>query len=455
MLQKRISGHYVSFWDTRGSDTVELLRRSVPSGRCALVFVYDVTDGDSLHEVKERISEFRACGLTNPIVLLGNKVDKKSEGDSNKQNLKEDYPQAFVVELSAKTHTDVKALFAGLLKNKAFMHQLDAYSPELDGAQIPRIAAILKQRTRAGCTGVLWSWLSQHLFQKDKSSVDHIRSPGSTPFSVDGTVLHHIAQPSDFCAVTLEHETEDPPPSPKSSVLLPEIPAEKPASVKHGLKSSLIARTTSDILVEGKFMQDISKPLVQTAEVHISQFLYAETVYVYIHQPSELIQMIEIVKRNFHRSQQSQLGICAIEILWYTIIDNSYFSALPVFKKTGVVFTSSLRQKYKNAEYMASVQKELLSENPSEWARRYVLSLFVYARCGSVAYRDTNSIRHGKLIDVAPRPEGVELYLSLDENTVRVVVCWTYCGDINYFGIYLDSAMQNVVPNLAGWSVYS
>ena len=150
--------------------------------------------------------------------------------------------------------------------------------------------------------------------------------------------------------------------------------------------------------------------MVQTAEFHISQFLYAETVYVYIHQPSELIQMIEIVKRDFHGSQQSQLGICAIEILWYTIVDHPYYSALPLFfDRTGVVFTSSLRQKYENAEYMASVQNELLSENPSEWARRYVWSLFVYARYGSVAYRDTNSIRHGKLIGVAPRPEGVEL----------------------------------------------
>jgi hypothetical protein len=195
------------------------------------VFIYDIADEKSLYNVKEQISKFQDHGFTNPIVLFGNKIDNKSDGKFEEQNLEKDYPQAFVGELSAKTHMQAIAPFFRLLKNEASMRQVNAYSPELEGARIPRSDATRKQRTRAGCTSIPWLWLSQYLFRKKKPLVDQIGSHGPTPFTVEGTKPHR--------------ETNDPQPSTRSSLLLPPRPStpETISSITRSRSSS----TTSEV----------------------------------------------------------------------------------------------------------------------------------------------------------------------------------------------------------------
>lgn len=102
-------------WDTAGQERFRTITSSYYRGAQGIILVYDCTDPESFHNVKQWMGEIDryACENVNKL-LVGNKCDLRDEKRVDVATAKEfaaDMEVPFI-ETSAKTSTNVEETFA-------------------------------------------------------------------------------------------------------------------------------------------------------------------------------------------------------------------------------------------------------------------------------------------------------------------------------------------------------
>eukprot|EP01098_Paradermamoeba_levis_P000023 TRINITY_DN1003_c0_g2_i1.p1 TRINITY_DN1003_c0_g2~~TRINITY_DN1003_c0_g2_i1.p1 ORF type:complete len:211 (+),score=55.75 TRINITY_DN1003_c0_g2_i1:167-799(+) len=106
-------------WDTAGQERYHSLAPMYYRGAQAAIVVYDITSYSSFNRAKTWVKELQRQGNPNIVIALaGNKLDlaAKREVQTEEAQAYADENGSLLMETSAKTDTNVKALFVAIAK---------------------------------------------------------------------------------------------------------------------------------------------------------------------------------------------------------------------------------------------------------------------------------------------------------------------------------------------------
>jgi hypothetical protein len=152
----------------------------------------------------------------------------------------------------------------------------------------------------------------------------------------------------------------------------------QPPQYDKTLRSNLLSRPTmrSEILVEGSVTRKLSVIMSADTNIHLSRFLYGDTVYLQVHRPATLVQLIQSFRSTLYYHQNSEPGVCTAAEFYYVITDDRsipFFQAHDILlQTTKSVLASDLLRKCQNTDFMINVWQALSRKNPYPWASRYI-----------------------------------------------------------------------------------
>lgn len=106
-------------WDFGGEEKFKFLIPSYAQGCSGGIFIFDLTNYESLINVINWLPEFRKVSKNFPILMVGSKLDLKEERVCNKEealDLMELHKLHNYLECSSKTGDNVQTIFSLLLK---------------------------------------------------------------------------------------------------------------------------------------------------------------------------------------------------------------------------------------------------------------------------------------------------------------------------------------------------
>eukprot|EP01108_Squamamoeba_japonica_P005606 TRINITY_DN44_c0_g2_i1.p1 TRINITY_DN44_c0_g2~~TRINITY_DN44_c0_g2_i1.p1 ORF type:complete len:205 (-),score=70.18 TRINITY_DN44_c0_g2_i1:286-900(-) len=134
----------LQIWDTAGQERFRTITSSYYRGAQGIILVYDCTDPESFHNVKQWMGEIDryACENVNKL-LVGNKCDLRDEKRVESETAKEfaDNMEVPFIETSAKTATNVEETFvmmASAIKERLSQSLENPYDPQGNVAIVSR-----------------------------------------------------------------------------------------------------------------------------------------------------------------------------------------------------------------------------------------------------------------------------------------------------------------------------
>jgi len=116
----------LEIFDTAGQDSYTGMRDNYYRNMDGFLFVYSITDQNSLQDVEERVESLRRLrdpdnkGVLPPLMILGNKNDledqrviSKAEGEAFTQNVGD---SVIFMETSAKNNTNIDKIFEDMVR---------------------------------------------------------------------------------------------------------------------------------------------------------------------------------------------------------------------------------------------------------------------------------------------------------------------------------------------------
>jgi len=116
----------LQIWETTGEEHFRFLIPIYCKGTNGIIFMYDITNPESLSLMNSFSGMIKEQAGDIPILLLGNKIDLKSNRKISKKTIEEiseNYKNSSFLEVSSKTGKNVNKVFKNLTKEILTMCQ--------------------------------------------------------------------------------------------------------------------------------------------------------------------------------------------------------------------------------------------------------------------------------------------------------------------------------------------